>query len=98
MPRPRGYLINPEALEDWLLARGLTRKQFSELVGVVPSTISGLTQPGVKKGASLPVALRMAEVLRVKPGSIFPDLVGRTPEPEPETEADDDRELVGVES
>lgn len=77
MARPRGYTLNPDALEDWLLARGITRSELAGQADIAPSTLSGLTRPGSPKGASLPVALRIAEVLRVRPGSLFPEMTGR---------------------
>lgn len=78
MSRPRGFLLNPDALDDWLVARKTTRSELADAAGIGPSTLSGLARQGEKqKGASLPVALRLAESLRVRPGSIFPELVGR---------------------
>lgn len=82
MSRPKGLTLNPDALDDWLVARGLTRSEFAAAADLVPSTVTGMARAGSPKGASLPVALRMAEVLRVRPGSLFPDLIGRV-EPEP---------------
>lgn len=80
MARPKGFTLNYEAFDDWLLARGLTRTEFSALAEIAPSSISGMTRVGAQKGVSLPVAIRMAETLRVRPGTLFPELVGRTQE------------------
>jgi transcriptional regulator with XRE-family HTH domain len=77
MARPKGFQLNTDAFEDLLVARGMTRSEIADQAEIALSSLSGLTRIGRQKGASLPVALRIASVMRVRPGTLFPELAGR---------------------
>lgn len=78
MARPRGFQLNYDAFEDLRISRGRSKSQIAEDAGVSLPTISGLIRRGEdRKGASLDVAIRIAGALSCKPGTLFPDLMGK---------------------
>ena len=81
MARPRGHILNSDAFDDLLEARGRTRTEIAEEAGIALSTLSGMSkirEDGTRVGASLAVALRLAAAMKCKPGTLFPSLEGKT--------------------
>lgn len=68
--RPAGYIINPDAIEDLLGDR--SRAAIARDCEVSPAHFSEMLAG--TKGATEDVALRIAAVLGVRPGHLFPQL------------------------
>lgn len=75
--RPKGFRLNLDAFEDLLTARHRTRSEVALDADMALSSLSGLTRRVDRTGASLKVALRLAEALTCRPGTLFPELEGQ---------------------
>lgn len=75
MGRPKGLRLNPDALEAILKLSGpISMSELSSRSSVPLSTIWALANE--PRGASERTARKLASGLRVKPGALFPELIG----------------------
>lgn len=72
MARPAGHRLSPEALEDVLTLKGLTKTQASERSGLPRATIASLA--GGHHKAAMPTIRALADGLGVSPVTLFPTL------------------------
>lgn len=82
MPRPQGHPLNVAAWDDVLKFRGMSLTRVSERSGIARGTLSYLLaspKPAQERGkrpvrprASDETVVRIAEVLRVDPMTLFP--------------------------
>lgn len=84
MARPRGATLNRDAFEDMLIVRAASRTSVAEAADIALSTLSGMAHPTNPSGASLAVAVRLAQALNCRVGTLFPELAGKVA---PEAEA-----------
>lgn len=68
--RPAGLLANPDAFADCL--DGRPQRWLADQVGMSVSHLSEMI--GGSKGATADVALRLADALKKRPGTLFPEL------------------------
>jgi plasmid maintenance system antidote protein VapI len=72
MARPLGHRMNRAAWDFFLRERGLSLTQVAEESDTPRPSLSAIV--GGHNRASVPIAHRLAAVLRCEPGVLFPDL------------------------
>jgi transcriptional regulator with XRE-family HTH domain len=70
--RPKGYELNPEALQDLLELTGKSKSEVAELADFSLGALRDL-EIG-RRGASIQVVHRLAGAFRCRPGTLFPAL------------------------
>jgi transcriptional regulator with XRE-family HTH domain len=72
VPRPRGYTINPTALDDLLVIRTMSRATLARRLDMRVQRIHDIERRGAR--VSIEVANTIANVLGVYPATLFPEL------------------------
>lgn len=70
--RPRGLNINPVAVTDLIIDRGLNKQKLAEAAGITPTHLSDMLNRD--KGANIETVRAMAVALRVSVETIAPTL------------------------
>lgn len=71
--RPRGYNINPKAVEDGLRYSGKSKAEVAAAARIAPGTLSNMLYR--EKGASEAVVRRLADALGLSPETLAPELL-----------------------
>lgn len=73
--RPRGLNVNPEAVEDLLLIRCVSKGELAEAAKISTGHLADMLYR--QKGASPETIRKMAGRLGCKPGTLAPELSGQ---------------------